>query len=119
MAVLSEEDMEKILGKNYRAQSDSDAKARGIQNEERVIRSTIDSLEGSKFPAWVTILVGIGLVVAGFLTTSGKEMWIQGACGVVIFIGGVWGLFYAHKRLAQLTVQGDKLHRDTAAANLA
>ena len=116
MAALSDEDMEKILGANYRAQSEADAKASGVENEERLIRGTIDTLEGGMFALWVTILVGIGLIVAGRFTATGQAFWIQAAVGAVIFLGGLWGLLYSRKRLAALMAEGARLNRKTAAA---
>ncbi len=115
MAALSEADMMKILGDNYRAVQDADEAARGVQVEERLVRQAIGTLEDSKFPACVTIFVGAALIIAGYFTAAGKEFWIQAGIGLVILLAGIGGLIYVRGKLETLKKKADELHKETAA----
>ena len=116
MAALSEADMVKILGPDYRAIEEAAQKSRGVFEEERALRLLIDTQDGRLFSAYVLMIVGVALLVSTYYTALGNQYWIQGAFGVAALVCGAALLIYLRKSLVVLRAQGDVLHQATKLA---
>ena len=64
MAALSEGEMRKILGSDYRVLQEAANRASGIGERERILRQEIESLEGMKFLGAYSSLIGVAIMLA-------------------------------------------------------
>ncbi len=105
MAELNETDLRAILGDDYDADANNAALLQTPEQIARQRRARMEALDDSKFPASVTIFVGMLLVVAAWFTASGREFQIQVAAGVVIALLGVFFLTRILRKLNALRVE--------------
>ena len=115
MAALAEADLIKILGPDFRAIEAADQKSKGVEQEEREARAKIETLEDRKFPAWVTIFVGLTLLVSTWFTVTGREFMIQTIIGALILAIGIFILVRIGMQLKVSRALAASLHQATSA----
>ena len=89
MAALSEGEMRKILGADYRLVQEAANRASGIGERERLLRQEIESLEGMKFLGAYSSLIGVALIVASIFSVTGRTLTIQCAIGAAIMLASL------------------------------
>ncbi len=114
MAALAESDLIKILGPDFRLIEAADQKSKGVEAEEREARAKIESLEDGKFPAWVTIFVGLALLISTWFTVTGREFMIQTIIGAVILAAGIAILIRIGVKLTEFRALAAQLHQATS-----
>ena len=113
MAALNETDLKAIMGADFNPIAMAEL-AQGAPDTERSLRTRLTALDDSKFPAAVTIFVGILLVVAAWFTASGKEFQIQVGVGIVIALLGAFLFSRILKNMKGLQGKLDTLRTSAA-----
>jgi hypothetical protein len=102
MPALSEEDLVKILGPDYREKQEAALRASGVRNEQRAAVAKIKRLDDSKFATLYVAIVGIVLIVASIYSVSGLTLQIQEAVGLGMVLIGLGLFLYITRRLKNL-----------------
>jgi hypothetical protein len=99
---LSERDLIKILGPDYREKQEAAIRASGVRDEERIAVNKIKQLDGSKFATIYLAIIGLVLIVASTYSVTGLTLEIQDACGIAMVVVGLGVFIYITRRLKQL-----------------
>lgn len=119
MAALSEADLEKILGENFRAVETATQKATGVEDQQRETTAKISSLEDKNFSSFASISVGIALVFSAFYTAKDLAFTIQMVIAIGFIVIGVFAWFRFRKQIGDLREQLKVMQANSAAAKAA
>ena len=102
LAALSEADLIKILGPNFRAAQEAAEKASGVQDDERAVSARIDAIDGTKGTMLYGAVIGAILAGASFISVTGQTLYIQVGVGAAIALASLGFYFYLRRSQASL-----------------
>jgi predicted phage tail protein len=110
MAELSEEDLGKILGADFREKMAEADLASGMKDGERDKHASVGSMDGKKSLGAYTGALGILMIIASVLTVTGTTLFFQVAFGVTLFVLGAAAFIYFRRAVgiarAELAMAG-------------
>lgn len=117
MAALTEEDLEKILGADFRAIELAAQKSTGVEEQQREIASSISAAEDKNFTSFASIFVGIALVFSCYYTSiKGTGFWVQMAIAIAFILVGIASWFHFRSKIANWRTELETLKANKAKA---
>ncbi len=115
MAALSEFDLQKIMGDDYKNIEQTARKAVGAEDTYRDVAAKIGAIEDRNFSCYAAMIVGVALAVSAWYTAAGNAYWIQLAIAVGFVLLGAFGYLRFRNQLVDLREKLNAMQQKMAA----